>query len=691
MRHLPGCERAVGAIGQGHLDEQPVAADEVEQHLARLDGSARGGVPLPDQKLVRRGEGVANTLSLRRLLGGKGGGQRRLARFRLCQALRQQATLEQDSVALLHRVGNVVLAVTQLHAGQGGGELDLESGDPGRERLGRRFCAAERRLGRLDAHGGDMALREQGSDMGEIGAREIDRGKRACVFRPRLGKFGGEPGAGRLRMRPRTLSESAVMRVQLFEAAPRLSRLGAHEREVMREPIELAVLLHEASDDRPRLPGGEHDARGRQPLVGEPVDRRDDPDHLGVDHRDVRDPVGEVWDEGVAGSAEQADAEKHAVETPGEHGLASRWGPLTSGSRVNRSLTRQPDRCFLRAMSPPWAPDRLAARLPFLRRRARLVADIRSFFAARGYTEVETPVLQPCPGMEPNLEPFATRYVARLGGETRALFLQFSPEFAMKKLIAGGAGPIFQFARVFRNGEAGPFHQPEFILLEWYRPGLSLEGLMDETEALIRAVVPEGLRTPRLLVPTDLPFERITVAEAFLRYCDGLDILATAPDPLAPDIDLLAEAAARIGVSRRPGDTWQDLFFRLLLGRIEPAIGRDRPAFLTHWPASEAALSRRDPADPRVALRFELFAAGLELANAYEELTDPAEQRARFSAWAEERRRIAGEERAVDEDFLAALEHGLPPCSGIALGLDRLAMLASGAARIEDVLWLPIV
>jgi lysyl-tRNA synthetase class 2 len=342
-------------------------------------------------------------------------------------------------------------------------------------------------------------------------------------------------------------------------------------------------------------------------------------------------------------------------------------------------------------ISPPWSPERLGARLPFLHRRARLVAAIRGFLVARGYTEVETPVLQPCPGMEPNLDPFATRYTAKLGEDSRAMFLQFSPEFAMKKLLAGGAGPIFQFARVFRNGEAGRNHQPEFTMLEWYRPGLSLDGMMAETEALVRAAVPEGLRTPTLAVPTDQPFERLTVAEAFRRHCGGLDILATAPDPLAPDVALLAEAAAPLGFRHRAGETWQDLFFRLLLERIEPAIGRERPTFLTHWPASEAALSLRDPDDPRVALRFELFAAGLELANAYQELTDAAEQRARFAAWADERLRVAGEARAVDEDFLAALDHGMPACSGIAMGLDRLAMLAAGAARIEDVLWLPAI
>lgn len=350
-------------------------------------------------------------------------------------------------------------------------------------------------------------------------------------------------------------------------------------------------------------------------------------------------------------------------------------------------------------ISPPWHPERLAARLPLLRRRARLQADIRAFLAARGYMEVETPVLQPCPGMEPHLDPFATRYTAKLGpeehggedGRVRDLFLQFSPEFAMKKLLAGGAGPIFQFARVFRNGEAGPNHQPEFTMLEWYGPGLTLAGLMDETEALVRAVAPEGLRSSTLSVPTDRAFERLSIAEAFRRHCGGLDILATAPDPLAPDVALLAAAAAPLGVRHRAGETWQDLFFRLLLDRIEPAIGRERPTFLTHWPASEAALSRRDDADPRVALRFELFAAGLELANAYEELTDAAEQRARFAAWAAERAAATGEARAVDEAFLAALDHGLPDCAGIAMGFDRLAMLAAGTGRIEDVLWLPLI
>jgi lysyl-tRNA synthetase class 2 len=334
---------------------------------------------------------------------------------------------------------------------------------------------------------------------------------------------------------------------------------------------------------------------------------------------------------------------------------------------------------------PAWHPESLAARLPFLRRRARLVADTRAFFTARGYTEVETPCLVPVPGMEVHLRAFRTEFVPHLGaGERRTLWLRTSPELALKRLLVAGAGPVFELARVWRNGEVSPRHAPEFTMLEWYRPGATMEALMDETEAYVRAVCPPVVAHAGVATDLALPFERITMAEAFTRWCGGLDILATEGDAAR-----LGEAAARIGVPPRPGESWEDLFFRLLLERVEPNIGRGRATFLTHWPAPQAALARRDPADPRAALRFELFAAGLELANAFDELTDPAEQRARFEHDAAERVRLYGEGWGVDEDFLAALEHGMPAGSGIALGFDRLAMLAGGAERIEQVLWLP--
>jgi lysyl-tRNA synthetase class 2 len=337
--------------------------------------------------------------------------------------------------------------------------------------------------------------------------------------------------------------------------------------------------------------------------------------------------------------------------------------------------------------SPPWSPERLAARLPFLDARARLTAATRAFFAARGYREVETPCLVPAPGAEVHIRAFATSYDPHLGaGSPRALWLRTSPELAIKRLLAGGAGPVFELARVWRNGEHSARHAPEFTMLEWYRPGLTFDGLMDEAEAYVRAVCPPVVEHDGVRTDLALPFERITMAEAFARHCNGLDILGTHGDTAR-----LHAAATRAGFPPRENESWEDLFFRLLLECVEPAIGRARATFLTHWPAPQAALARRDPADPRAALRFELFAAGLELANAFDELTDPAEQRARFHEANAERRRITGEHGwDIDEDFLAALSHGLPPTAGIALGFDRLAMLASGAPRIEDVLWLPL-
>ena len=328
---------------------------------------------------------------------------------------------------------------------------------------------------------------------------------------------------------------------------------------------------------------------------------------------------------------------------------------------------------------PSWHPESLAARLPFLRRRARLAAAVRAFFDARGYLEVETPCAVTTPGEEVHLSVFATERVAPDGARTR-LFLHTSPEFAMKKLLVGGAGPIFQLARVWRNGEGSDLHAPEFTLLEWYRPGATLDDLMAETLDLLRAVLPPVVECRG--VRTDLSAaERLTLAEAFSRHV-GADLLATAGDAAA--------LAAQAGIALRPGETWEDLFFRLLLGRVEPLLGRAHPSFLTHWPAAQAALARRDPADPRVAERFELFVCGIELANAFVELTDAAEQRARFIADRSRRAALYGQaDWPLDEAFLAALALGMPESAGIALGFDRLAMIASGAPRIADVTWLP--
>ncbi len=328
-------------------------------------------------------------------------------------------------------------------------------------------------------------------------------------------------------------------------------------------------------------------------------------------------------------------------------------------------------------MTPEWHPDRLADRMAALQRRARLTRATRAFFEQRGYTEVETPYAVRAPGEEVHLRPYATAFEAA-DGALQKLWLHTSPEFAMKRLLAGGIGPIFQLARVWRNGERSPLHAPEFTMLEWYRPGLDLAGLMDETEVFLRAVLPPDV-TCRGVATSLARFERLTVADAFAR-CAGLDILA--------DPDDAASLAARAGTPLRAGETWEDLFFRLMLERVEPGLGRAHPTFLTHWPTAQAALARRDPADGRVALRFELFLCGIELANAFEELTDAHEQRARFTADRARRFAINGhEDWPLDEDFLAALAH-LPACAGIALGFDRLAMVASGANLIDSVLYL---
>jgi elongation factor P--(R)-beta-lysine ligase len=330
-------------------------------------------------------------------------------------------------------------------------------------------------------------------------------------------------------------------------------------------------------------------------------------------------------------------------------------------------------------MPPPaWHPEDLAARGPFLRRRSLLTVATRAFFVARGYTEVETPYAVQTPGEEVHLRAFRTAR-ERPDGHIEPLWLHTSPEFAMKRLLVAGAGPIFQLARVWRNGEGSDLHAAEFTMLEWYRPGADMASLIDETVAYLRAVLAPVVSCRG--VATDLSHaERLTVAEAFMRYA-GADVLATAGN--APEL------AASAGTLLRDGENWEDLFFRLLLERIEPRIGRAHPTLLTHWPAAQAALARRDPADPRVAERFELFVCGIELANAFVELTDAEEQRARFIADRERRHALSGPDWPMDEDFLAALDFGMPPCAGIALGFDRLAMIASGADRIDQVLWLP--
>jgi len=336
--------------------------------------------------------------------------------------------------------------------------------------------------------------------------------------------------------------------------------------------------------------------------------------------------------------------------------------------------------------SPWWAPHVYADRRPFLLARARITAAIRAWFAGQDFVEADTAILQVSPGNEAHLHAFATELVAP-DLKTARFYLHTSPEFAAKKLLAAGERRLFTLARVFRNRERGALHHPEFTMLEWYRANEPYDALVADCTALMRvAAEAAGTRAftyrGREADPFAVP-ERITVAQAFARHA-GIDLMA-----LLDDRDALAAAAKGQGLRVAADDTWADVFSRVISEKIEPNLGIGRATILDEYPVSEAALARPTAHDPRVAERFELYVCGVEVANAFGELTDPAEQRRRFEAEMAEKQRVHGERYPVDEDFLAALA-AMPPASGIALGFDRLVMLATGAPRIEQVLWTPV-
>jgi lysyl-tRNA synthetase class 2 len=336
------------------------------------------------------------------------------------------------------------------------------------------------------------------------------------------------------------------------------------------------------------------------------------------------------------------------------------------------------------------------------RSRAALLRAIRSALERAGYFEVETPVAVPFAGQEPHLRPFETTFTPDLpvppsGVEgARRLHLHTSPEYAMKRLLAReGFGRIFQIARVFRDGEVSRTHNPEFTMLELYASPGDAEQVMRDLEKLVagaavalrgEAKAPareghgRGAKGPMLdLTP---PFERVTCREAFLRHAGF--------DPLPLDAAALAQAARTVGVRPAPGSSWDDVFAQILVHRVEPALGLSRPTYLTEYPSSQAALARLKPGDPSVAERFELYAAGLELANGFSELTDAREQRKRLEEELALRARLGRAVWPLDEKFLAALDR-IPSAGGVAVGVDRLLMLLTGAQTIADVLLFPAV
>lgn len=317
--------------------------------------------------------------------------------------------------------------------------------------------------------------------------------------------------------------------------------------------------------------------------------------------------------------------------------------------------------------APDWAPT---ASLSRLRLRASLLASLRGFFAARGVLEVETPALVNAPVTDVNLDS------AQATVGDAALFLHTSPEYAMKRLLAAGSGDIYQTCHVVRGGERGRLHNPEFTMLEWYRTGFSMAQLIGETADLLNQLMQAAGQPARPLLTR-------RYREAFLEHV-GLD-------PFEAGIDTLVELAVQAGLARgTAGELSRDALLDLLVGtRLGPALGQGHWFALTHYPASQAALARLDPADPRLALRFEIYADGIELANGFEELASSQEQASRFAADNAERARRGLPVRAADARLLAALERGLPACSGVALGFDRTVMVAAGAHRIDEVIAFP--
>jgi len=343
------------------------------------------------------------------------------------------------------------------------------------------------------------------------------------------------------------------------------------------------------------------------------------------------------------------------------------------------------------AASPWWTPELHRDRRPVLLARNRIEAGVRGYLAEHDFLLVDPPGLQRSPGNETHLHAFETTAIGNDGVGHRA-FLHTSPEFAMKKLLAAGEHRIASFGHVWRNRERGALHAPEFTMLEWYRVGEDYTALMDDCMALLRLAVAatgaERLRfRGREADPVAEP-ERLSVVDAFARFA-GIDLLATMNAEGETDAAALAAQMRDQGLQVPAEHSWSYLFSLVLTEKVEPNLGLGRVTILDRYPAAEAALARRCADDARVAERFELYACGVELANGFGELTNPDEQRQRFEAEMAEKQRLYGERYPIDEEFLAALAL-MPAASGIALGFDRLVMLATGAPRIELVQWVPV-
>lgn len=314
-----------------------------------------------------------------------------------------------------------------------------------------------------------------------------------------------------------------------------------------------------------------------------------------------------------------------------------------------------------------WMPNNFENKASVLEQRAQVIKAVRAFFDDQGFVEVETPVLQTMPGADTHIHGFRVE---------NGQYLQNSPEFSMKKLLVAGMPRIYQICKVFRREERTKRHNPEFTMIEWYRAGADYTAIMEDCVALLQACADEYRYNGQVCDPHK-EWIRISVADAFEQYA-GIGLAAVLKDTEA------FKAVAGVRVTDEDG--WDDVFHAVMAEKIEPYLGAEVPCILYDYPADMAALSRKKPEDPRWAERFELYVCGVELANAFSELTDAKEQRARFEAEMALKEELYGERYPLDEDFLAALEHGMPESAGIALGIDRLVMLALGAEDIRDVI-----
>ncbi len=332
-----------------------------------------------------------------------------------------------------------------------------------------------------------------------------------------------------------------------------------------------------------------------------------------------------------------------------------------------------------------WHPDEFKQKIPYLRVRQKILSAIRAYFDAAGFDEVETPILQICPVIDTHIRAFATDLRGVDGNIEKTVYLHTSPEFAMKKLMVAGMGRIYQICHVFRNAEGSKRHKPEFTMIEWYRTQADYTDIMQDCVHLLQnCAKAANIRQYSYKNLKCDPFkaaERLTVCAAFDQYAN------IQLEDYLEDTEGFRKKISKTGLHTAKDDAWDDLFFRVMDEKIEPYLGRDRPTFLCDYPISMASLSKPKDDDPRFAERFELYICGIELANAFSELTDATEQRKRYEIEMAEKERLYGERYPLDEEFIEALAQGLPPSGGIALGIDRLVMLAAGVDDINQVLW----